>query len=543
MNHRLGFFPSLLLSTASIFPIRGFAETQPDNPRIIEPAKKLYAYLYELSASTKTTDKLITGHWCQSSKKPGEFHTFQIEEVLEMRKHSGKWIGLIDGWICTDIAGKTDANFISDYMWYDGMIPEYLLWWRNGGIVHAAATFPLPAADGYGSRLEKGRKVDIEPILTPGTPENIRWRAICERMSTFFKALEAENVPVIFRPFTEAYFGEYWYSAEQLGGGENFTRLYRDLYDYLAIKKNCNNILWDFQGGRSDIHYPGDAYVDIYTTRSEYVAWKGHSPYRTLPEDHLPMGIGELGDYGVSKRADEAGKARIPWATWAENVGQKAPRLCFYTTWNKDWGPSKHICEDDTYCNYDETYNDVMNHPYMLTRDELTVAPRPSSKPALEGAHSWIEVFGSWSFQDGRVRRTDAKGEGWVVQGNTDWTDYAVQAQVTLTPGSGGEAGVLGRCASADIFYCLAVSTNGLSLYRRYNDKLTSLGTWSGSFETGQAVTLKIDFRGDQIEGFVDTGSGPVKRIGVVDTAIPCGAVGLRTNEISAQFTEIRVSE
>lgn len=538
--------PFVLTSIAFVSSLSGQAvssttSAQLDNPHAIAPAQALYTYLYNLSRSEATTGKLISGHWHGSSFKPGHSNTFTLQETLEIRRHTGKWIGMLDGWISPDFSGKPEQELIDASLWYLDMVPEYILWWRNGGIVHAGATFAAPLADRYGQRLEKDLRVDIEPILTPGTLEHRHWRTICERMSLFFKALEVQNVPVIFRPFTEAYISQYWYSnhEDKLGNGGSI-RLYRDLHDYLTKEKHCNNILWEFQGSKADPHYPGDAYVDVYGTKSEYVAWKVAS-FQTLSEDDIPMGNAELGDYGVSPRADEAGKPRISWLTWVETIKRQCPRLSFYITWNKVWGPTKRICEDGTYCDYDHGYDELIANDYVLTRDELTIAPQPSKKATLEGAGQWIVSRGTWTEQHGTIRRTEATGEGKLVRGNTDWTDYAFQAKVVVP--ATGEVGLLGRCASTTLFYELALAKDALILYRSYDGQIEKIDSWSHAFNPSEAITLKLDFRGTRIEGYVDTGSGLEKRIAVDDPTIPCGCIGLRANDSAAHFTDLQMSD
>lgn len=537
----MNYFTALLLAFA--LPVFAFARTastppQPDNPKVIAPARALYTYLYDLSRSEATTDKLISGHWLGSSFHPSLNHTFTLHEVLEIRRHTGKWIGMIDGWICPGEYGSDlTLDPIEDCMWYDAMIADYTLWWYNGGIVHADATFFAPLADRFAPRLEEGLEVDIDSILKPGTAEHKRWRAMSDRMSLFFKALEARNIPVIFRPFTEAYIQGFWYSKQKLSD-KGFIRLYRDLHDYLTKVKQCNNILWDFQGGKTDSHYPGDAYADIYTAKSEYVAWKIAS-FQTLGENDLPMGNAELGDYGVSPRADEAGKKRIPWLTWVETIRRQCPRLAFYTTWNKNWGPVKQSCADGTYCNYDHGYDAMIANDYVLTRDEISVTPRPP-KPLLQaGQGPWIVRGGKWSMLGDAIDRTDALGEGRFLYGNTDWTDYAVQALVTVS--ATGKTSLMGRCASTEIFYLLSLSKEGLTLSRRFGGKLEQLDSWKHAFKAGEIHRLKLDFRGTQIEGYVDTGAGLKKRVSAIDDYIPCGCVGLHASEGTAHFDEVRM--
>ncbi|MBI2513233.1 MAG: hypothetical protein HYV96_14745 [Opitutae bacterium] len=509
-----------------------------DDSAAIEPARRLHAFLYELSRSEARSNKLIAGHWLGASFRDGKAYPFNLQEPLEIRRHTGKWIGMIDGWICPgEFPEGGSRDPIADCMWYDEMIADYTLWWRNGGIVHVAASFFAPLADRYGQRLDPDAKVDLDAVLRPGTPDNQRWRAMLDRMATFFQALEAREVPVIFRPFTEGYLAHFWYSRQRLGD-EGAKRLWIDLHDYLTGVKGCHNIVWDFQGGKAAPHYPGDAYVDLYTAKSEYRTWKV-APFQTLEPDDLPMGNAELGDYGASARADAKGKSRIAWNDWVEAIREKAPRLAFFTSWDREWGAVKRAGADGRYRDYDSGYDAMIANPYVLTRDELIGFSRPPAAPALPERDAWIPVNGKWKVDGARIVRTDREGEGRIIAGNTDWTDYSVQA--TLRADTAGEVGVLGRCASSDIYYLLAIKPSGLTLSRRFNRRLETLATWSHAFEPGRHYNVKLIMRGDRIEGHVDTGDGLMPRVSTVDDFIPCGAIGFRAVGAGTEITNIQV--
>lgn len=519
-----------------------------DDPNPIEPAKKLYTYLYELSRSDAKSNKLISGHWLGASFKSGkpygvhpEDYPFSMQEPLEIRRHTGKWIGMIDGWICPgEFGDDLTRDVIEDCMWYDDMIAEYTLWWRNGGIVHTDASFFAPLKDRYTIRNPKGNvRVDVDSVLTPGTPDYLRWRAIADRMTVFFKALEERGIPVIFRPFTEAYINGFWYSRDKIGD-EGSKRLWADLHHYLTEVKGCRNIIWDFQGGRGESHYPGDAYVDVYTTKSEYHAWKIES-FQTLAEDDLPMGNAELGDYGISPHADAKGKERMSWMTWLEAIKDKAPRLSFYTSWDREWGPVKRLGESGRFPDYDPGYSEMITNDYVLNRDELSFPLRPSTPSFTPEPGQWIKVNGTWTVDGTGLARSDAPDEGKILYGNTDWTDYNVQATFKVTPV--GETGIMGRCASTDIYYLLSIQRTGVTLSRRFNATFNTLAFWPHPFEPGQSCTVKLAMQGDKIEGYVDTGKGLEKRVSVIDDSIPCGCIGFRAYDAPSEITGITLFE
>jgi hypothetical protein len=158
----------------------------------------------------------------------------------------------------------------------------------------------------------------------------------------------------------------------------------------------------------------------------------------------------------------------------------------------------------------------------------------------MASGEMWIPARGIWQATGEVVRRADHEGEGRILIGNTDWANYRVQ--VTVKTPATGEAGVMGRCASTDIFYGLAIDQQALTLSRRFNGQSEPLGTWAFPFRPGQAYGLRLTMRGEQIEGGVDTGDGMIARIRVTDDTIPCGCVGFRSVDTSGEFSALAVT-
>ncbi len=523
----------------------------PGNPNAIQTAVELYRFLDSLSDADSDTGKIISGQWFGASFAPGKASFgFELGELIEIRKRSGKWLGMISGWICPGVFGHSNNNDpIEDCMWYENMLNEYELVWKNGGILHVAASFFAPLEDRYAERLEEGVTVSVDSILKEGTASNLRWRAICDKMVEFFKVLESKNIPVIFRPFAESYIQGYWYSHRNTKlGPENFKRLYIDTWNYITIENGCNNILWDFQGSSSEAAFPGRPYVDIITSYSDYLAWGGNNQFNCSPNEPLPYANAELGDYGISQRTRDAGKEEIPWNDWMEWARNNCPRMMFYIKWWRDWGPVKSATSYGEYANYDTGYNTALANPYILTRDEIDFPLLPES-PSLPysndfntDADGWIYTPGNWFVHENVFKCLYKKKYNRTVFGSTDWKDYAVEATVKLTSDNLAQsAGIMAHCATFSIYYSLSISSGNLSLKKHFNDQVVYLGSWNYDFETGTAYRLRIEFINETINGYIDTGSGLEKKISVADASIPFGAIGLIANLATAEFDDLSV--
>jgi hypothetical protein len=222
--------------------------------------------------------------------------------------------------------------------------------------------------------------------------------------------------------------------------------------------------------------------------------------------------------------------------------------MAFYTKWWREWGPVKSETRPGEYFYYDTGYNELLRNPYVLTRDELRFTSRPE-EPVLpytddfEGSVTeLIDGRGVWSVENGALNSTAVSAFATTFYGSMDWEDYVVEASVKVESFSlTGFASILGRCASSCIYYQLGFNRFGLSLSRRFNDHLETLGTWTFDFEEGKEYTLRLEMRGNRIRGFVDTGTGLVERIAVEDALIPFGCAGLASHLTGTGFDDFSV--
>ena len=163
----------------------------------------------------------------------------------------------------------------------DGSTKRVLDWVKNRNGI-ATASFHLNVPKDFesfkiGSHIDwsnttyTASDTDFSPskAATPGTKENEYYLAALKTLAAEFNKLEAEGVPVIWRPLHEAEGGGgetgswFWWGRE---GSAAYKKLWIYTYETLTNDLNCHNLIWEWNSYNFDTSknwYPGDAYVDI----------------------------------------------------------------------------------------------------------------------------------------------------------------------------------------------------------------------------------------------------------------------------------------
>ena len=163
----------------------------------------------------------------------------------------------------------------------DGSTKRVIDWVKNkNGIATASFHINVPnKMDSYtiGDRIDwaqtsyNAKDNDFSPkkAYTKGTKEYDYYRQSLETLAGEFKKLEAEGVPVIWRPLHEAEGGGgengswFWWGKE---GSAVYKELWKYTYDTLTDDFDCHNLIWEWNSydfSTSADWYPGDEYVDI----------------------------------------------------------------------------------------------------------------------------------------------------------------------------------------------------------------------------------------------------------------------------------------
>ncbi len=176
---------------------------------------------------------------------------------------------------CSDIGIFTDH--------YDGYdkndeneISTAINWWKRGGLVSYSWYWVSPTDDP--SCFTKLTDFDIKkavtdnelvPVLSPASLDTYvqtgRISRECMELITDidavaqkFRLLEADDVPILFRPMPEAGNGWYWWGTDK----DAYLWLYKFLYRRFTEYHHLSNIIWVWDGESYDF-YPGDDYVDV----------------------------------------------------------------------------------------------------------------------------------------------------------------------------------------------------------------------------------------------------------------------------------------
>ena len=251
-------------------------------------------------------------------------------------------------YIC-EKTGKYPAVRGLDYMNddFDGVNRRAVKWHERGGIVticwHRGCDF-----SGSWSQCMNTEIPDWDDALTPGTDAYNTLIRGMDKAAEALTGLKERNIPVLWRPFHEFDGGWFWWGK---GGGENFNKLWRIMYDRYVNHWNLNNLIWVLGWCQNGVNYgdwyPGDEYVDIAGADSYY---DGANPglwnaVLDVVGDRMPVSFHECG--------------RIPTV---QQLREDGTDWVWFLTWHTD-----HIVNHNDPAVLREIYND----PYVITLDRV----------------------------------------------------------------------------------------------------------------------------------------------------------------------------
>ena len=341
------------------------------NPNATKEAKNVYTFLLEQSGK-----KTLSG--VQSS------HCNTNDFVDAVHKATGKHPALAgydflflqysptpDGWSWVrdynDISAPKEqwaANGLVNYMWHWN-VPDSEAAWKDG--------IDNYKFDGYNFYCDK-TSFDINEALKEGTWQNRFIMKDIEEVAGYLKLLQAENIPVIWRPLHEAA-GNYnlygpngawfWWGR---GGAEPCKKLWRLLYDQLVNVHGLNNLIWvwtvDVTKGAEEQYldwYPGDEYVDIlgvdiYETNTD-AKTRQYQAMVDLTKGKKLVTVSECGNIPDPSKCMDAGNKWSWFMVWpnADAAG------------NVLLTPSDNNFKLNTL----DYWKKIMTNPYVITRESM----------------------------------------------------------------------------------------------------------------------------------------------------------------------------
>ena len=319
----------------------------------------------------------------------------EFEYLKDTTGHYPSIRGFDFGNRCCELFGAND----------DGSVSRIIDWVKvKGGI--ATASFHLNVPKDFASytggsmafdQTTYSEKTDFSPekAATPGTAENDYYTKALDILAADFNKLEAEGIPVLWRPLHEAEGGGgetgswFWWGRE---GSEVYKKLYRYTYDYLTNEKNCHNLIWEWNSydfATSADWYPGDDYVDIIGydkyNCTQYLEENNWQPSLSHNDSSIASTF-----YSIMQRYNSA-----KMVTMAENdcfstvenlTGDKAGWL-YFLTWYDGGSDNINFLSNPVFNTKEDTIA-MYQSEYCITLDELPEDLYTASTPTPTGTRT-----------------------------------------------------------------------------------------------------------------------------------------------------------
>lgn len=156
---------------------------------------------------------------------------------------------------------------------------------------------------------------DWDAILTEGTHLHQVWKDHVDRLAEAFKALQNEQIPIIFRPYHEMNGGWFWWG----GQADRFLKLWEMIYSRYTEVHQLRNLLWAWNPDKPiegvEQYFPGLDKVDLLGTdiypdpnRKETYPQEWYDRIRALAGEK-PLALSEMSQIPTQEEL-----ARQPWA-------------------------------------------------------------------------------------------------------------------------------------------------------------------------------------------------------------------------------------
>lgn len=362
-------FDYLTVEEATLSPIKAL-ETTPCDLKATAETRSLMAYLASVYGKN-----IISGQQEIYSGGPHGLET-EFEYLKDLTGEYPAIRGFDYGNFCCPAFGSDD-----------GSTDRIIDWVKNkNGIATASFHYNVPkdfASYEIGQKIDwaqttyTAKDTDFSPskAATPGTKENEYYMQGLKTLAKEFKELEAQGIPVLWRPLHEAEGsgGEsgswFWWGRE---GSEAYKKLWIYTYETLTNEFDCHNLIWEWNSYNyeySDDWYPGDAYVDIIGyDKYNCTDWSTGSAVLK----HNDSAIGST-FYGIMDRYDSVKMVAMTendsFSTVDNLIDEKAGWL-YFCTWYDGGSADTNFLSNPVFNTKEDTI-EMYQSDYCITLDEL----------------------------------------------------------------------------------------------------------------------------------------------------------------------------
>jgi mannan endo-1,4-beta-mannosidase len=340
---------------------------------------------------------------------------YEFEYLKDLTGHYPAIRGFDFGNRCCELFGAND----------DGSTSRIIEWVKNKGGI-ATASFHLNVPKDFknytGGTLDfnsttYAAKINDQPATDfvtanaykEGTKEYDYYRKALKVLADDFKKLEAEGIPVIWRPLHEAEGGGgenqswFWWGKE---GSAVYKQLWIYTYETLTNDFGCHNLIWEWNSYNFDTSanwYPGDEYVDIIGydkyNCTEYLQennWKPSLVHNTSSIASTFYGI--MQRYNGTKMVSMAENDSF---STVQNLQEDKAGWLYFCTWYDGGSDNINFLTNPIFNTKEDTIA-MYQSDYCITLDEL-----PADLYSKEGGEPEQIVYGDANC-NGEVKMNDA---------------------------------------------------------------------------------------------------------------------------------------
>ncbi|EKD85335.1 MAG: Mannan endo-1,4-beta-mannosidase, partial [uncultured bacterium] len=352
---------------------------EPANPNAGLETRKVLNYLESLP--NRSQNRVVSGqNLSYLISQTAGFYQKYIEDLYLL---TGKYVALIGvtyGQEAT-LAEIRNANRILINHWNsNGLVMVDLLPYN-----------PWTGGDNWDTTCR-----DLEELVNPTNNNSPcyhqtahqNWENQLDLFATGLAELQDAGVVVLFRPFPEMNWRDtFWWDMGSVlddhpnQGARVWREFWKNLFIYYTQDKGLDNLLWVYAPADADPSgwnepdtvYPGSDYVDItgISLYSNSGIIRGDT-YEQMLALGKPFGFTERGPHSIWDGS---------WDNMStiNTIVNNYPLVTFFRNWHS-WTDHKVAIIEN------RNYNDLLNHPWVITRDEVSwqsmpPSPAPISRP------------------------------------------------------------------------------------------------------------------------------------------------------------------